>query len=127
MKWNDLLGLALIVVSLVSWFTGGTPWEPSEPPGPRLVYLLEQDADRKQHPEFVRLIGNPALRSTLEERGHTYRLIDKDNAGELYGHLFANGEPLPRLVIATNDRTLYSGPVPTPLEAFLTELEAHGG
>ncbi len=128
MRRTDVIALAVIVAAVVSWLAGGGVLPvPVPEPGPRSVYLLEQDADRRQHPEFVRLIGDAGLRRSLEGRGHVYRLVDRENAGDQYGHLFEQAESLPWLVIKAGDRTVYSGPVPTPLETFLEHLREHGG
>ena len=129
MKRSDLLAIALIVVALVSWFAerGGLPFVLPEPPGPRLVLVLEQDANRKQHPEFVKLIADPTIKSDLESAGHTYRLIDQESAPEAVKPLFATAESLPWLVILAGERQLYGGPVPTPKAAFMATIKEHGG
>ena len=65
--------LAVIVLLLLT--------VPVESGGPvDTVYLLEQDADRRSHPEFVTLITDARVRKELEARGLTYRLFDRESA-----------------------------------------------
>ena len=131
MTRSDLLGLAIILVAAVSWLSrweGGVFVDPAPEPGPRVVLLLEQDAHRKQHPEFVRLVMDADTRRSLEGRGHTYRLLDEDVTAPDYEWARELSDTRPWLVIATEEReVLYSGPVPTPLESLLETVREHGG
>lgn len=101
--------------------------EPPAPPGPRTVLLLEQDAKRNQHPWLVKMILDPALRKSLEDAGHTYRLIDADHQPPVFQPYFDGAESLPWLVIESADRGLYAGPPPQTVAELLALVREHGG
>lgn len=101
--------------------------EPPVPPGPRVVLLLEQDAERNQHPWLVKMILDPALRKSLEDAGHTYQLVDADHEPPIFKPYFSNAVLLPWLVIESHDTELYSGPPPQTVAELLALVREHGG
>lgn len=129
MKPKQIVGLTCLCLAAMLWVSEHglvvVP-EPDVEPGPRNVFLLEQDEDRPDNLWFADLIGDPELGRQLKEAGHTYRLVDVESAGKLKP-LFELAEELPWIVIADVDTVLYSGPVPHTRDEVLALVQEHGG
>lgn len=132
MRPHQIIGVTCLLLAAVlllaeSGVVVGPGPEPTPvPPGPRNVFLLEQDAERHANLWFADLIGDPELKRQLKATGHEYRLVDVESAGQLQP-LFALAESLPWLVIAGQDTVLYSGPVPKTRDEVLALVKEHGG
>ncbi len=131
MKPNQIIGVTCIALAGILWLADRgavvlpSP-SPTPAPGPRNVFLLEQDAERNQHPEFRDLIGDPSVLEYMEAQGHTYRVIDKESAG-VYAPLFDGAQALPWCMIGTGDTLLYSGPPPATAADLIALTQKHGG
>jgi len=128
-KPKQIIGVTCLVLASILWVSENglvvLP-EPDVEPGPRNVFLLEQDADRHEQLWFADLVGDPELGRQLKEAGHDYSLIDVESAGKLKP-LFDLAEELPWIVIASADTVLYSGPVPHTLDEVMALVQEHGG
>ena len=115
------IALIVLIVLIVPFGPMGTMDHWSTGPVDK-IYLLEQDADRRAHPEFVTLITDARVRSTLEEKGLAYRLIDREST--LPGVQWP--DELPAIQLLSGDNIIYEGSASAlTFDALIALIERH--
>lgn len=116
------------------------PPVPPVPPAPvvkQKLYFVCVEETSEATARRTAFMLDPALRSHFANKGHAYRLVEKDvrdGAGNVPADVKtylaeASGKPLPHLIVVpqTGGRSLYSGPVPETPAKLIELSERIGG
>lgn len=106
---------------------GPTPPDPTPPPGPHKLFMVVIEESSQQAEWRGAILADPTLAARIKERGHGWRLADKDQRGadgrppaDLAPYIaLAGGKTLPQLFLVdyASGKIYYAGDAPSGADA----------